>query len=221
MRIVIPLIESQYDNIELRYCLRSIKKHCKHDGITVIGFKPKWLTGVKHIEYPAALTNDYKEKNIYDKLCLVGGKFLYFNDDHYLLQDFTARSFPYYYSGSLEQKYSSVSPRNVYRNTILNTANVVGWKKQFFGLHCPILIDNLSKPAILWDKPFGYCLRSLYTADVGIEIEDLKLKANFDKHQIYDLINGRPFFSTAESAINEKMIEVFNELYPDKSKYEL
>lgn len=222
MKVVIPLIESTQDNIELRYCLRSIEKHLTGcEAVIIIGYKPNWLTGITYMPYKPATTDEWKEKNIYDKLSLIKGRFLYFNDDHFLLTDFKARNFPHYYSGTLAGKLNSINPRNVYKHTINNTIKLIGKDAKFFGLHCPVILNGIDKPVLDWNKHYGYCLRSIYTVELATEIVDLKLTANFDKQQIYKLLQGREFFSTNESAMNATMLEVMQELYPEKSKYEI
>lgn len=223
MQIIIPLIESQQDNIELRYCLRSIQKYLTGvTGVTIIGYLPAWTRNISHIPFPAAVNTEWKEKNIYDKLCQVKGRFLYMNDDHYLLREYNARKFPYYYEDTLKERMQKCSVRNVYLHTIKNTIEITGIK-QFFDIHCPILLDrDFLSAKINWNKEFGYCLKTLYASwdKQFIPATDLKLSASFDENQIRSLLRDREWFSTNEAAWNEPMIKVMDELYSLKSNYE-
>lgn len=223
MQIAIPLIESIQDNIELRYALRSVEMYLTGvSSITIIGYKPSWLRNVTHIPHDAAINTEWKEKNIYDKLCLMRGKFLYMNDDHFLLHQYNARKFPYYYEGTLADKLNKTFVRNVYRKTIENTMQIEP-HKPFFDIHCPIIIDtDYFCMKADWNNKFGYCLKTLYTSwdKAFVPATDLKLTAQFDEQQIRQLIADRLWFSTSEAAWNEPMIKVMNELYPKKSKHE-
>jgi hypothetical protein len=71
MQVIIPIGNgSNWQNNELRYCLRSLQENCKFDfDVTVISEPncyPDWLTNVEHIEipryYPEGLEDDYGAK---------------------------------------------------------------------------------------------------------------------------------------------------------------
>src|SRR5688500_2320198 len=110
--IVIPLAAngfgSRNNDIELRYCLRSIETHLSGYGdIFLIVHKPKWVKNVMHIPAEDEQRTWWKERNIYRKILLacedprVSDDFLFMNDDHYLLSDFVAGEFPYYREGTI------------------------------------------------------------------------------------------------------------------------
>lgn len=225
MQVIIPLVESVQDNIELRYALRSVEMYLRGvTSIMVVGHKPNWLTGVKHFPFPQAQNTEFKEKNIYDKLLLhAQGKFLYMNDDHFLLSEYNARKFPYYYHGTLADKLRKTPVRNVYRKTIQNTIKLLNRETYFLDIHCPVIIDGIGSLRIDWNIAFGYCMKTLYSFGMPhpiIPYPDLKLNALFDAQQIRALIKDRLWFSTNEAAWNEQMIEVMEEIYPNKSRYE-
>ena len=68
--ILIPLgTGSRHDNLELRYCLRSIEKHLKGVGnIFLVGEKPDWVQNVIHIPAKDNPNNWNRARNIYDKI---------------------------------------------------------------------------------------------------------------------------------------------------------
>jgi hypothetical protein len=55
----------------------------------------------------------------------------------------------------------------------------------------------------------------------GEYMEDLKLNAPYSLGRIWEKLEGRTFFSTGNYAMTPDMIEVFETLYPNKSKWEL
>ena len=68
IHIVYPTIKTENDCEELRYSLRSLDKNLIGDyDITIIGYKPKWITNVKHI--PFCESKD-KYVNITNKIIL-------------------------------------------------------------------------------------------------------------------------------------------------------
>ena len=107
MQVVIPIgVGSNWENNELRYCLRSLK-HCKFDVEPIIladeGVSIPWLTNVVCVPitrfYPQGLETEYGAKffenyfSVLDKVrwfChqdFCGDDFLLFSDDYLLLKD--------------------------------------------------------------------------------------------------------------------------------------
>lgn len=224
MQIAIPLIESINDNIELRYALRGVEKYLSGvSGITIIGHKPTWLQNVTHVPHEPATTHEWKEKNIYDKLCKMRGKFLYMNDDHFLLSPYVARKFPFYYDGTLQDRLNKCSNRHAYAQTVRNTIDAFGRESKFYDIHCPVIMEQkyFWQYQRHWFKQFGLCFKTLYIRKpFPIEYSDLKLNASFDINQLRSMTAGRLWFSTSEQAWNNVMFEFMEEIYPLKSKYE-
>lgn len=205
----------------MKYCLRGIEKFIKEPEITIIGDLPKWIKNVCHIPFKDNPMNGFRSRNIYDKIMLVDYDFLFFNDDHFLLEPFSPDTF--HYSGTLkwelEKKLS-----NSYLRTLQNTFNIYGDIKNF-DTHCPIFYskDILHDIVLDWTKAQGYCIKTVYAAAAGIdgtEYPDLKIRGQLKEQQIKQLIEGRPYFSTGNSAFNPSMINVMDEIYPEKSVYE-
>lgn len=238
--IVIPLATGSTasrwgDNTELRYALRGVEKYLRGVGeIFVIGKAPRWLRNVTVIPATDHERTYYKERNIFNKIMLacqdsrVSEDFLFMNDDHFLLQEFEAGSFPYYYDGYLSTQAKRSDP---YGNTARNTALYLKFEcVPFFDVHAPILYNKCKFPLVGradWNKKYGYCIKTTYCLTNGLfidhprtEVSDLKITGAMSTTQIKNAIAGRPFFSTADNVRDGAMGAVMEELYPSRSKYE-
>jgi hypothetical protein len=241
--IVIPLAAngfgSRQNDIELRFALRSIEKHLSGYGdIFLIGHKPKWINDkVIHIPAEDEQRTWWKERNVYRKILLacedprVSDDFLFMNDDHYLLADFVAGEFPYYYNGML---YQEAARDDQYGATAKNTLQLTdlqkGWHSaRYWDIHCPIIYNKRSFNWLSkfdWSKKHGYCIKTSYSWFVGgiaIEYPDLKINQPLPPAKIKELLAGRHWFSVGNKAfdIGGGMEKVLLELYPNKSKWEV
>jgi hypothetical protein len=238
--IVVPLASngfgSRWNDQELRYCLRSIQKHLSGYGdIFIIGKAPKWCKNA--IEIPAEDDDKtfWKERNIYRKILKacedprVTDDFLFMNDDHFLLRDYAAGEFPYYYHGVIADH---LAREDQYGNTIKNTWSLFDGNIRHYDIHCPILYnkDRFSRYLRIpdWGKKYGYCIKSLYghvreiLGAESVNYPDLKIDTeNLNGKQIKEMIAGRHWFSIGNRAKMGGMEGVLMELYPNKSKYEL
>jgi hypothetical protein len=249
--IVIPLAAngfgSRYSNIELKYCLRSIEKHLSGYGdIFIIGHMPSWVRGCIHIPATDEDRTWWKERNIYRKILLacedprVTDDFLFMNDEHYLLSDFVAGEFPYYWDGFMyeqagrEDQYGG-SARNTQEALIEGMGRRVG---RNWDAHCPILYNKKAFNWLSnfnWGNKHGYCIKTLYceyefmqvvedenSPVPGIRYPDLKINQPLPAEKIKELIAGRHWFSIGNKALDvgSGMAAVLEELYPNKSSYE-
>ncbi len=241
--IVIPLagpgFGSRWNDTELRFCLRSIEQHLSGYGdIFIIGHKPSWLINVHHVHFRDNTKVMAKEGNIFRKVMLaavlraVTPDFLFFNDDHFLLQPFDAASFPYHYSGTLQDQ---AERNDLYGNTVRNTLRLLRWHKDGespwplpnYDTHCPILYNSykFKKLAVAnFDIDYGYCIKTLYCDMNDIKGEpypDLKINTPVQHpSEIHRMIKGRPYFSIGDKATGEPMLKTLQTLYPRKSSYE-
>lgn len=232
--IVIPLGHgSHWNNTELRFCLRSVEKHLTGYGdVFIVGEKPDWLRNVIHVPFDEGFAPKAydKERNIFNKIMAacaderVTDSFLFMNDDHYLLQDYEAGRFPYYYDIVLNE-FMTVTD---YKYTVKNTLDYfLGALLGNFDVHCPIVYNKETftwrMPLADWSKKFGYCIKSMYcdiNGVIGDRCPDLKINECFTAYQICELIAGRPWFSIGDRAFDGGISEVLQELYPKKSIYE-
>lgn len=232
MDIVIPYsLSHRWENNELRYCLRSIEKYlCGYDNIYLIGEKPDFVTGIIHIpfaNYPRAIE---KEKNICDKILLacntatVSDSFILFNDDFYLLQQICCDQYPNYFYGTLNEKLARIHFTNPYSKTIQNTIDALkNYTKLNYECHYPMVFNKELFKEVMSKVPWGRCaygygMRALYGNYFNISSEiypDCKINETTEQHKIQD----RLFFSTG--IINEDFADLFERLYPQKSRYEI
>jgi hypothetical protein len=237
--IIIPLAAngfgSRQNDQELRYCLRSIERHLTGYGdIFLIGHLPKWVRGCIHIPATDEDRTWWKERNIYRKILLacedprVSDDFLFMNDDHFLLSGFVAGEFPYYFEGRIREQ---TERDDQYGATARNTSEwLLNIDHPYFDIHAPIRYNkakfNWCVPLADWDKKHGYCIKSIYSIINGVDFEyypDLKINQPLPPAKIKELISGRPWFSVGNKAfdIGGGMGQVLQELYPNKSKFEI
>lgn len=233
--IVIPLgTGSRWSNTELKFALRSVEKHLTgYDDIFIIGEKPEWLQNVIHIPATDIEQTWAKERNIFDKIMLacedprVSDDFLFMNDDHFLLEDYVAGEFPYYYEGQLSEKMTITD----YKKTINNTRSFFRKRDPHYAdIHCPILYNKAKFKVCVgypdWGLPFGYSIKTIYCEFLYNQFEeltpcpDLKINQPLPYADIINLIAGRPWFSIGDAARQGDMLQVFEDLYSVKSKYE-
>jgi hypothetical protein len=183
---------SRLNNIEIRYSLRSLEQHLTViKDVWVIGEKPDFLTNINHI--PQNDTHDVPDSNIMLKIkkaCetpKITDQFLFVNDDHYLLADFQADKFPYFYSQTI-QEYQKTRTMDGYRHRCNNTQKSLlsrDLPTKYFDIHYPILYDkkafleNVVQHYDLTEK-HGFILKSLYANAMKIEgtfARDYKLQS--------------------------------------------
>lgn len=233
--IVIPMVATADDNIELRFALRSFEKHLSGIGsLYIIGHRPPWLKNAVHIPFGETLLAAIKERNICQKVLMacarqdLSRQFLFANDDHFLLKDFSADQFPYYHSGPASKKLEKCNSFNPYRQTILNTINALDRDPLNYDCHCPILFHKVDfvnvMSAVYWQTDYGYLMKTLYCEVMkvpGTYCPDLKLTDLMEPDAIYEAISSRPWFSVGGRAMSRNMVELLKELYPQKSQWEL
>lgn len=250
--IVIPLRSELQPsaNHELKYALRSIEQYLENAGkVFIIGSCPEWLNlqTVEYIPYKEINWFNQLTRNIHEKLKLacisykVSNEFLYFNDDHFLLDKVDATKYPFYHGGV------EFGGKGQYRKaTVPNTLALLlaeGHKNVYnYDVHTPLLINKnqyLNKIGTLdWKKDFGYCIKTAYAYLTGafvhgVPFDDMKMhEAPTKVEQVELMTMNRHIFSTGEKAfkmrhdesgayIPNSILKFMEETYPRKSKYEI
>ena len=228
--VVIPLgKQSPFANWELRYCLRAIEKHLKnYRDIYIVGEFPNWLQNVTHI--PGKDTSSH-EINIMRKILLacdvdkISDEFILFNDDHFLIKDVDACTYPYYYYDDLWRKVIGSS----YRESCNNTRNILlqnNFPIKHYDIHCPIIYNKSAFKQCMntydWNIRSGYIIKSLYcnTFNVaGEEMTDCKIISELDQLSLQTKLLGRHVFSVGDLGFPsaEKYLK---QIFSNKSKYE-
>lgn len=228
-------VGSKWNNNELKYSLRSIEKHVSGvRNIYIIGHLPSFVKNVIYI--PFEDTGKCKETNIYNKVVRacqepdISEDFLFFNDDHFILQDVVGAEFPIYHKGDLVTVVHRLKPGNRYRRCVertMRTLHALGYRTNNFDIHSPI-IYNKSKFLYAmdrydWTPKYTFVVKSLYANTLGIDGVkefDCKLNANMVAEEIYRYINDKKFFSIGDKAVCDQMTLVLDSLYPTPSKWE-
>lgn len=214
MVLIMPLIRANYDNIELRFALRSMAHIADH--VVIIGYRPRWLMNVEHIPFTDNPRLIYKELNIYNKVCAALDRydeFIFANDDHFVMPgfDFNVN----YYNGTLGMLNAS----HGYKVTVQNTIDLLGPDARNFDTHCPIIIRKkyfeVSFKNVYFGKHYGFCMKSVYAANMLGEYEpDHKINS-----EAFD-IAGRKYFSVSDRGLSQKFITMLHNMWPKKSRYE-
>lgn len=236
--ILLPLgAGSRHENLELRMCLRSIEKHIQGvRNIVIVGEERlPWLDNVIWVFAHDNPNGWMRAHNIYRKIItglpFVSDNFLFMNDDHFLLTDYVAGEFPYYHRGQVDlQAMQNNKPQ---QHQMRNTGSALGDHTFLdFDIHCPVVYNKrlfkniFSRLPEKWPE-YGYGIKSFYNnhgSDLTnwVPREDLKFSEPLMKESIYRVLEGRPWFSIGDKCLRSGgMKEVLQELYPDKSKYEL
>lgn len=261
--ILIPLNNgSKHNDIELKYCLRSLQKHMTGTrNLWIVGEKPAFLdyNYVHHVPYHESTDNTQRARNIFDKICKainyispvefhqtdedfindeitaswinLSDMFLFVNDDHFLLKDYEAKTFPSYHRGILD---IANIPNEAQTHQMANTLQAIIKKRGTgapiydFDVHCPILYNKRvfqnTFTGVDW-PPFGHGIKSLY-ANVNMishtNCKDVKIMEPAARGEIMHQLDGKPWFSISDRALSGgDLIAVLEELYPEKSVYEL
>lgn len=233
--IVIPLgAGSFWENEELRYCLRSIHRYLKGYGdIYIIGKCPEFLKGVKEIPCDDMSPHD-KEFNIWAKIMKacsqdMSSELLFFNDDHFLLREFDAETFPFFYSQGLEDIIRKRNAMDSYKESLINTFFELYNNQRptrYFDVHTPIRYTRSMFPLatnVKWAAYPSFVIKSLYANNLfihGEEYEDVKIESAPDDYE--DFVKDKIMFSTGGGrGAKEKMIKFLEYLYPERSPWEV
>ena len=219
MDIVIPFRYDVHGETELTFAVRSIVKYLSgYNEIYVIG--PKTRLRLKHLPCPDI--DSQKEFSIANKVLTackceaISDPFIMWHDDHFLLKPLDVKDFKHWHNGDLVKVLER--SRGGYKQTVQNTIDL-GFKTNY-DIHTPLVIEKamfserVIKP---WQKE---CLMKTLYCEGGEYMEDCKINIPYTKERIYEKLKDRLFFSTGPQGLQPEMMEVFEELYPIKSKYE-
>jgi len=221
--IVIPVgTGSKHNNMELKFALRSVEKHLKNVG-TVWTIGENW-GGACWYQFKEIGTNH--NDNIRLKLLsacnidLISDDFLYMNDDHFLLKDFTLPDFPNFYKGTLKE-YEATN-NGWYLADMIHTEKKLPEGALNFDTHTPIMINKAQFIERLGPvEPVGILVKSMYAAGLpGVLEPDCKLYRNHTRREIEHKVKDAPCFSISDRAINDELLKFLNYLYPTKSRWE-
>jgi len=214
---------SKLDNFELRMSLRSVEKYLSnYSNVWIVGEYPDWIQGVNYIPFPDM--NGIPDFNIMKKTTRVFDeveRILFFNDDHYLLDNFDAETFPYFYSDTLDN-YVKRRGLDAYGKRANNTLKHLKRQElptKFFDIHTPIIYERgpffENVVSLPWEpSKEGFVLKSAYANALKIE----GTPERDHKTIAPPTVPAKVFSSNAH--IRASVQRFLKEQFPKKSKYE-
>ena len=186
------------------------------DGLILVGDRPAWFKGF-HLQHSDI--DKRKEYSVYKKL-LTAKQYIYpetklllCHDDIFALQPFDS-FLPNYYRGTCKEAIQWTKERR-FKDMLLSCPP--DWLH--FEVHAPMVIDT----SLIEDEDSDFLLKTTYANRnhlPGIDIADCKLRGELNTTEIRQRIKGRPFFSTQDN-MEGYVLKVANQLYPEKSKFEV
>lgn len=233
--VVIPIHDvSRINHIDLIFTLRSIEKNLKnHNNVYLVGEKiPNFIKKTINIPFKQSNNDNNKQINILNKILFccnidkLSEEFIFMNDDHILLREFDAITFPKYQDGEMERNVSD----NPYKFTVNNTLRFLennNSTKLNFDIHTPILYNKKKFKKIFETikfPNFGYCIKSIYGNLAKVKptyLEDCKITYKLTKEQAQEICKDKTIISFTDAPIKTGLKEYLKELFPNKSKFEL
>lgn len=221
---------------EIKFSLRSMQKHLSGIGnLFIVGDDPGIFKDFTHIPM-GNIHGVNLARNIYEKILAackhpeVSEDFICASDDYFLLTDYEAASLPFYYQGDFKQLLNYIHKDNYYKAYVQETYDALmerGLPIKNFNVHFPILYNKKAFIEIMtsfdWERRKSFISKSLYANSLKIEGEpstDWKFHKPKTKAAVLRQLLGKKYFSTADGALNEFMMEFLNENYPVASRWE-
>lgn len=234
---VVYLYSAGSNTNEIKYSRRSFEKHLTGiDRFFIVGDDPGIFNDIIHIP----VENKYKgnrARNIYEKILAacrrpdISKSFLCASDDHFLLKDFNASTFPYFHCGQFTHTINRLTDKNYYKAYVVSTYKALLARKVstlYFNVHTPIVYEKEKYIEVMqsydWEVLKGYISKSLYANSLGLTGEytnDCKIFNPKTKTAIRRKLRETPFFSTDENCFNAEMLEYLQEVYPKASPGEI
>lgn len=229
--VVIPFLNSNGIDFELKYCLRAIEKYLSHHGnIFIIGGQPAWIKNHIHINFADVSGNEFKALNIYSKIAhactdkRISDNFFCIADDVFLLDNYIN---DYSHCGLLSEAIQKYDDRQNYKKVLRNTANVLSNDAVNIG-HGPIVYNKelfiRSAGSVNWKQNWGYACKVLYV-NMNNLATDFKQDIKINTQRKYFSLNYEllyeDYFSINDGGINSDLMTILDELFPDKSQFEI
>ena len=235
---------STWDNNELKFSLRSLEKNCKNVGrIFIVGYCPNFINQKQVTFIPVDDVHDCKHKNIMNCIEVavehsnISDDFLYSSDDHFYIRPTDFGDYPFYRKPvELPASYENC---NAYHKTLVSTRIVLeaaGLTTYNFSWH-----GNTHFNKTLFTEPQFEAIRKIsYNMPLGCEPtilmlnywlsrkpfeitdrKDVKFGKEVGKECILAGIQDRECISCASDVTKSYIRTYLEEMFPDKSKYEL
>lgn len=234
--IVIPYAKEFAQGKELLYALRSIKMCMRTPyNVVIIGDREEWLSEEITV-IPHTRVSDNPQIDTLDKLTvaidseLVSDKFIWTNDDIYLLHPMTVTDMEVQkIKGILNpDKYAGA-----YRENMIRTIELLGGGEILdYETHTPIVYEKELLVQLFELYPSislsGYLIPSLYFNTFFSEFIPIELDwkndqwllpvitQNWDRETILQLLAKKKFLNNAETGYSEKFASILEELFPSE-----
>ena len=204
------------NHFEITHSIRLLRKHGKGlRNIYIVGDNPQ-IENTIHIPF---IQEDAKEINIWAKVlaaCFhkdLSERFLFMNDDHFILQDF--EDIPYYYEGEIgghsgNMQYSNAEDRT--KRVLIERKKTV----KYFDIHVPMFIE--AEKFITTFVQFSndeYIMKSAYcnfNNIKGFPYTDQKFRTLVSYDEAAKAIEGRFCFSTDNQFITTGLQQLILQL---------
>lgn len=177
---------------------------------------------------------------------LISDDFIFMNDDMFFTKpkNYLTENRIYYYHGTIEQSMKQYNKRNSYFNSLKNTMDMLREKFQIttslfpedYDGHFPIIYNKRrfinTVGTLDWTKDYGYVIKSSYvnlSHDIvnAQLVKDCKIRGAINDKKLRILMSKNVsdkdsfIFSIGEGALNPAMKNYLQELYPEKSRFEI
>ena len=232
-------IGSKFEDLELRYSLRSLQNLPYIGNVFIIGNKPLWVKNIIHIPHIDCYTNN-KDGNLLSKLLLacyderLSKRFIHFSDDQVILKKTPIEIFERPTIENRHINFTGLQRLNRWQSRLKRTINVLkerGYKWNCYEGHIPYMLskDLFSKTILQYDYGYdiGYCGNTLYFNSInaaGIENSQsvlIRIQKPYESvNELEKEVQNQYFLNYTESASNQHLFLFLRKLFPEKSKYE-
>jgi hypothetical protein len=233
---------SKRANIELMFSLRSVKQHLKnYRKIHIFGADMSQLikstATVKHhiippTEGPNHLVKKHKLINIICQDDSVSEDFILISDDCFLLEDHDANKLPFYYSGTLTDRFEGY--RNQNSVSLLNLRDTIkilkenNRKDKYYNTHTPLMLNkkkflDLGKDFYLEEFEKGLLYKSLYCNYYKKRGKTTILRLIYWKcsEEVLEArLTKAPYFAVNDSGLTLVVIKFLQNTFPKKLSWE-
>lgn len=238
-------IGSRFNDAELRYSLRSLKNFLPLRNVYLVGHRPNWVTNVIHIPAIDAYKNN-KDGNLISKLILatvdkdLSAEFLNMSDDQLFLKSCSYEDIKVPYIDNIHIQFVEGKRLNRWEQRLRNSIVALqqdGLPTNCFEAHIPTLLGKKNYASILFRYPYGedrgMVGNTLYFNTLktqgkeGVEqvlarvIEKTIQEREDVREVLRQLCKDKMFLNYSQGVEGEQMFGFLQELFPEKSKYEL
>jgi hypothetical protein len=220
----------------LRYSLRSAAANLPHDRVWVVGFKPKWLTGVEYLATNQARSKWENSTANMMTACLtddVSPSFVYMNDDFYVLRP--VEGVERLNRGTITAvlaHYRNRNARGSYVRGMEQTRALLrslGYDEPVsYELHAPMVIERARMVEALhvaFDHAADFPMQAIHKRSVygnlvgygGRTIEDVKINMRVGRARLNASV---PYASSSRQSWGGTFGRQIRALFPDPSPYE-